>query len=51
MRLHGTGKFRALPNSYVKSVEQNRVVLGTVYDSLEETVQAEVRRAGLIQQG
>ena len=41
VRMYGTGKFRVLPNTYVKSVGQNQVVLGTVHGSIEESVDAE----------
>ena len=41
VRLHATGRFRILPNSYVRSVGQNQVVLATVHGSLEETIEAE----------
>lgn len=41
VRLYESGRFRVLPNTFVRSVGQNQVVLGTVHGSLDETVEAE----------
>ena len=38
--LHGTGKFRVVPNSYLKKIEEGQVVLSTVHGSDEEMVEA-----------
>ena len=41
VRLHATGKFRVVPNSFVKKIEKGQVVLSTVHDSIDETIDAE----------
>ncbi|MCY4426926.1 MAG: FAD-dependent oxidoreductase [Halieaceae bacterium] len=41
-RLHATGRFRVIPNSAVRRIEKDKVVLATVYGSLEEIVEAEM---------